>query len=130
MCFNVYGTKIYYIIHLCNECMNFQVFVTTIGGGAFSGCGKIRTIYSKIADPETVTYGGNIFKGVITTHCKLYVPAGKVEDYKFTAPWSDFLNILEEGGGSTIPVHGDVNGDGVVTAADVTAIYNILLGNE
>ena len=27
-------------------------------------------------------------------------------------------------------VHGDVNGDGVVTAYDITALYNILLGNS
>ncbi|MBR5638766.1 MAG: leucine-rich repeat protein [Muribaculaceae bacterium] len=103
--------------------------VTSIGTSAFSGCSKIRTIYSKIVDPESVSYGVDIFQGVITNYCKLYVPAGKVEDYQFTAPWSDFLNILEEGSGSGgTPVYGDVNGDGVVTAADVTAVYDILLG--
>ena len=107
--------------------------VTTIGWGTFSGCTKIRSIYSKIEDPESVTYGSDIFEGVSKNYCKLYVPAGTVEDYQFTAPWNEFLNILEDGGGgssSTTPVHGDVNGDGVVTAADVTEIYNILLGNE
>ena len=105
--------------------------VTSINGKAFSGCNKLRSITSKIENPENVTYGSNIFQGVSTNYCKLYVPTGKVEDYQFTAPWSDFLNILEEGGGgSTTPVYGDVNGDGVVTAADVTAIYDILLGNR
>ena len=83
----------------------------------------------KIEEPENVFYGGNIFEGISKNYCKLYVPAGTVEDYQFTAPWNDFLNIIEEGG-STTPVRGDVNGDGVVTSADVTEIYNILLGNE
>ena len=36
------------------------------------------------------------------------------------------FNTQEEGQGSG--VYGDVNGDGSVTAGDVTAIYNILLG--
>ncbi len=36
------------------------------------------------------------------------------------------LGIIE----ATEAVYGDVNGDGVVTAADVTAIYDILLGNS
>lgn len=31
------------------------------------------------------------------------------------------------GGGTVSPIPGDVNGDGVVTAADVTAIYDYLL---
>ena len=105
--------------------------VNEIGDEAFRGCSKVRSIYSKIEDPESVSYGSDIFYGVNKFHSKLYVPAGTVEDYQFTDPWLEFLNILEEGGGnSTTPVHGDVNGDGVVTAADVTAIYNILLGNE
>lgn len=79
-----------------------------------------------------MSYGGsNIFQGVSTNYCKLYVPAGKVEDYQFTAPWSDFLNILEEGGGGgSTPVYGDVNGDGHVNSVDVAIIYNILLGND
>lgn len=34
------------------------------------------------------------------------------------------FNTREEGTG----IYGDVNGDGVVTASDVTAIYNIILG--
>lgn len=105
--------------------------VTLLGGYAFSGSNKLRSITSKIENPESVTYGSNIFQGVSTNYCKLYVPEGKVEDYQFTAPWSDFLNILEEGGGGgTTPVYGDVDGDGVVTAGDITVIYNILLGNK
>ncbi|MBQ3325025.1 MAG: leucine-rich repeat protein [Muribaculaceae bacterium] len=106
--------------------------VTSIGGSAFRGCSGLKSIYSKIQNPGSVSYGGSdIFQGVITTHCKLYVPTGKVEDYQFTAPWSDFLNILEEGGGGgSTPVYGDVNGDGHVNSVDVTIIYNILLGND
>ena len=108
--------------------VNIPNSVTSIGGYAFSCCTKIRSIYSKIEEPENVSYGGNIFEGISKNYCKLYVPAGTVDDYQFTAPWNDFLNIIEEGG-STTPVYGDVDGDGVVTTGDITVIYNILLGN-
>ena len=41
------------------------------------------------------------------------------------------MNIFEEGeGGGQTPIRGDVDGDGVVTSADITAIYNILLGQD
>ena len=42
-------------------------------------------------------------------------------------PWKEFLNIEQQGGAV---VMGDVNCDGSVTAVDVTAIYDILLGNS
>ena len=108
--------------------VNIPNLVTSIGNNAFYGCTKIRSIYSKIEEPENVSYGSSIFEGVSKNYCKLYVPAGTVDDYQFTAPWNDFLNIIEEGG-STTPVYGDVDGDGVVTTGDITVIYNILLGN-
>ncbi len=102
--------------------------VTKIGNSAFDGCNTLCSLYSKIEDPESVSYGSYIFEGVNKNNCKLYVPVGKVEAYQFTAPWSDFLNILEEGGSSTTPVYGDVNGDGKVNVSDVTALINMILG--
>ena len=39
---------------------------------------------------------------------------------------NELLGIIE----AKPAVHGDVNGDGVVTAYDITALYNILLGNS
>ena len=107
--------------------VNIPKLVSSIGNNAFYGCTKMRSIYSKIEEPENVSYGSDIFGGISTNYCKLYVPAGTVDVYHFTAPWNDFLNIIEEGG-TTTHVYGDVNGDGVVTSADITEIYNILLG--
>ena len=37
-----------------------------------------------------------------------------------------YTNLSEGSGG----IYGDVNGDGIVTAADVTAIYDVLLNND
>lgn len=111
--------------------------VNSFGRAAFNGCTGLKSIYSKIQNPENVTYSEStnaitkIFGGLSFNYCKLYVPVGTLESYQFTYPWNQFLNIIEEdGGGGTTPVYGDVNGDGVVTAADVTAIYDILLGNR
>jgi len=39
------------------------------------------------------------------------------------------LYTVPAGGGDT-PVAGDVNGDGTVTAADITALYDVLLNND
>ena len=51
-------------------------------------------------------------------------------DIDMTASLEQFINVKfttrDEGQGSGI--YGDVNGDGYVTSGDVTAIYNILLG--
>ena len=100
--------------------------VTSIGGSAFNGCTGLRTIYSKITEPQNVSYGNDIFQGVSTNYCKLYVPKGTSESYQFIAPWSDFLNILEEGGGTT-PLKGDMNDDGMIDVEDVNALINIIL---
>ena len=54
--------------------------------------------------------------------CKLTVPRGTLAAYKATMPWKEFYHIVQEGG-----LQGDVNGDGVVSGADVTALYNVLL---
>ena len=104
--------------------------VTSIGTSAFSGCSGLRTIHSQIHNPQSVEYGNQPFQGVLTNHCKLFVPQGTVESYQFTIPWSDFLNIIEEGGGTATPIKGDVDGDGIVTSADIMVIYNILLGQD
>ena len=51
---------------------------------------------------------------------KLYVPVGAAEAYRAAAPWNEFDEIIEID-------FADVNGDGVVSGADVTALYNDLL---
>ena len=109
--------------------INIPSSVTSIGRYAFYDCNNLRSIYSKIQNPENLTYGRYIFDGVSINYCKVYVPVGTLESYQFTAPWNSFMNIFEEGGGQT-PIRGDVDGDGVVTSADITAIYNILLGQD
>lgn len=46
----------------------------------------------------------------------------------YTLPGTEFKIIVGEGGSTSVA--GDVNGDGTVTAADVTLLYNIILNND
>ena len=41
-----------------------------------------------------------------------------------------YPNLIEKVGGTVTPKPGDVDGDGVVTSADVTALYNYFLNND
>ena len=151
-------------IHSFNGCSGLTSVtipnsVTVIGGSAFDGCSGLTSIYTKIENPQNVSYtnASSIFNNVNKTTCMLYVPKGTKEVYKITNPWKEFINIIEvdyeamncdvncDGAvtssdvtalynyllndDETFIATGDVDGDGNITAADITAIYNILLGN-
>ena len=130
--------------------------VKEIGNNAFENCLSLSTIVSRNPDPNLISYGSDIesiFNGVKKEKCVVWVPAGSIDVYKATMPWSQFEDFREivEGdidcdGAITAadvmmqynrvlnsdysqPATCDVDGDGEVTAADITAIYNILLGN-
>ncbi len=47
----------------------------------------------------------------------------------YTLPGTEFKLIIGDGGGSTV-VPGDVDGDGHVTAGDITLLYNVMLNND
>ena len=46
----------------------------------------------------------------------------------YSLPGTEFKIIVGNGGSTVVP--GDVDGDGVVTAGDITALYNYLLNND
>ena len=46
----------------------------------------------------------------------------------YTLPGAEFKIIVGNGGSTVVP--GDVDGDGIVSAADITALYNFLLNND
>lgn len=135
--------------------INIPGSVTEIGESAFEGCSQLTSIFSSINDLQATACDVSAFNQANTSTCTLYVPKGTLSDYQTTAPWSQFMNIVELEPGDTnldgtvtsadvtalydhllgcldnaAAVACDVNGDGMVTAADVTALYNIILGNE
>ncbi len=66
--------------------------VKSIGDYAFANCSAIDTITLAWTNPDSCSYGTDIFTNVPTT-AKLYVPAGTKSLYAATSPWSEFSNI-------------------------------------
>ncbi len=83
-------------------------------------------------DVEDVTEGSG-YSGVtnVTVHAEA-LPEGT--DYreatvKLYYEGASHLITVKQGSEDTPPTPGDVNGDGIVSGADVTALYNVLLDN-
>ena len=75
---------------------------------------------------EVPALGAEVWLGVKQATIPLKVPSESYDAYSTTNQWSRFLIFTDEPQG----IFGDVNQDGYVTAADITALYDILLGNS
>ena len=130
--------------------INIPQSVTSIGYCAFLSTSSLERIDAYV-DPANVKLGDdalimgmpkledyyNIIDYGICFHftgsnrgmddCVLHVLPGKEESFANAWSWARFKNIVGDLGGG---IPGDVNGDGTVTAADVTAIYDWLLNND
>ena len=69
--------------------------VTSIGGGAFSGCDNLTSVISEITEPFNC--GTDAFPTNACRNGTLYVPAGTKDLYIRFDGWRNFLHI-EEGG--------------------------------
>ncbi len=118
--------------------------VTAIGKNAFRGCSGLTNIVSKINEPfeveeRTFQYcdASSIYHTLPAT---LYVPTGTKLIYASTAGWSQFTNIVEEGGDVSVAINEtnfpDVNfrnyllsqrygSDGVLTYDEIADIENM-----
>lgn len=65
--------------------------VTSIGKYAFNGCSNVKSIVSHAAVPPTC--GNNCFDKINKETVVVYVPKGKVAQYKDASGWKDFKNI-------------------------------------
>lgn len=118
--------------------------VLTIGNSAFGNCTSLASVTigssviqigasAFIATPslQTVTCLAMMPPGIDETtfdydmivNGTLYVPSDAVNNYKNDDIWRFFYHIE----GITMTVRGDVNGDGSVNIADVTALIDLLL---
>ena len=110
--------------------------VTSIGSGAFKDCSLLENLVALRERPIVIP--SNTFDGVPTASCDLHVKQGSKIRYENQDVWKDFLIIVEDaedwadvgGVSSGSGIYGDVNGDGHVNSADVTAVYDVILGNE
>ena len=110
--------------------------VTSIGSYAFKNCSFMENLVAIRERP--IIINSNVFEGVPKASCDLHVRQGSKIRYENQDVWKDFLIIVEDAedwadvsdGGSGSGIYGDVNGDGHVNSADVTAVYDVILGNE
>lgn len=101
--------------------------VTAVGQQSFLGCKSLNKIYCK--RPRPVSASDDAFEGVDTGTCILYVPKESEQMWWVANVWKDFVYIeaWDNGNDPNPTLRGDVNGDGIVNGADVTALYEILL---
>ena len=130
---SIEGHAFYYCSGL--ERIDLPATLTHIGESAF----EIVTAVPLVGAPQKVYNDGSYYLGDVycratvlpeaahnAFNCdnlfesKLYVPVGTAEAYRAAAPWNGFGEIVEID-------FADVNGDGLVSGADVTALYNDLL---
>ncbi|MBQ3325206.1 MAG: leucine-rich repeat protein [Muribaculaceae bacterium] len=93
-----------------------------MGTQAMAGTTELQELTSKARQvPEL---GEDVWLGVNQASIPLKVPRPSYDAYTAAAQWQDFLVT------ATGSIEGDVNQDGTVTSADITALYNYLLNND
>ena len=84
--------------------------VNNIGSMAFADCSFLASVYVNIINPLSIDE--TVFAN--STNATLYVPYGKLSAYESADNWTEFQKIME--------TPGDVNGDGIIDAADALCI--------
>jgi len=70
--------------------------ISSIGTEAFYYSRNLNTIYVNNAKPQNINLRMNVFNGVSTSTCKLYVPTGSKTLYAAANQWKNFVNTIEE----------------------------------
>ena len=97
--------------------------LTNIGANAFNRCYSLLKVTCQALTPPQMQ-NSYIFLDDTYNNGTLYVPNASIEDYRQADYWYRFSNIAA----ALIP--GDVDGDGQVGIADVTALIDYILGNS
>ncbi|MDO4957608.1 MAG: leucine-rich repeat protein, partial [Bacteroidales bacterium] len=118
-----------YALYKCKDLTNvtIQDSVTSIREAAFTYCSNLTSIKVRINEPLNIK--PNVFDGVDKANCTLYVPKGSLSGYSSAEVWKDFVNIVEFDEYDPDAKKYDVNGDGVVDVADITALAKYILTN-
>jgi len=97
--------------------------ISGLQGDAFGYCDNLKVLISWGLTPPACINSYNPFYSS-TRHATLYVPKAALEAYQTAEHWKNFSSI--------VPIEdvGDVNNDGNISIGDVTALIDLLLGNE
>ena len=107
------------------RCVKLGANVAQIKAHSFDGCSNIKTLRVLRAIPPTA-YSG-VFNDLDKWTCTLYVPKGTMSTYQNANEWKTFFFISDS---ETEPSDGDVNGDGEVSIADVTALVTLVMSSS
>lgn len=100
--------------------INIHAGVTSIGAYAFEECTSLTSVTVNAETPITIT--SDVFSN--RANATLYVPYGTKSQYRTTADWSSFSNIVE----MSNPY--DVNNDGSTDISDVVSLVNFILDSS
>ena len=102
--------------------------VTSIGDYAFNDCHALDEVYSYISNPSSISMGYNVFSHwdqSVYEARTLYVLRGSLAAYQGDSKWSQYFGRIVEF--DPIPaLVGDVDSDGWISIADVTALIDML----
>ena len=119
--------------------------VNYIGYQAFRYCNGLTSVTSLIEDPSSVTLSDDIFYDVDLQQCILYVPKGKIQEYRNAEQWcrfgriidtndfSDFITFADSEVERICVNNWDANGDGFLSyteAANVTSLGGVFSHNQ
>jgi hypothetical protein len=75
--------------------LSIPASVDSISGGAFYNCNSLKSIYAYSVKPIALDETSEVFNGVDTNNCILYVPYGSKTAYQVANQWKSFKNIQE-----------------------------------
>ncbi|MDP4203212.1 MAG: MBG domain-containing protein [Bacteroidota bacterium] len=93
----------------CNNLQTVKIpaTVTAIGDSAFYQCSALTGLYAYPQTPADLSASKDVFLGVSTSTCTLYVPPFKKSNYQDALQWKEFLNIAVMKLPSTITATGE-----------------------
>ena len=109
--------------YYCGRLTNLTIgnSVETIRDDAFYGCSSLGSVNCLAATPPAIEY--YTFSSSTYNNATLYVPQASIEAYQAHQYWKKFQNIVGVAGAGP----GDVDGNGIIAIADVTALIDVLL---
>jgi len=103
--------------------------VTFINSQAFVNCSGLTSIYAYPTIPVNLSSLFQVFYGVNTSTCILYVPSGSKSAYQSAVQWKDFQNIVEITTNSTSKSISVTAGglSGVLTTAEKSTLTDLTI---